>query len=302
MCYTGLPQPVLQLRSNLVSPGCPGICFSDVAVDDAGQLTIGQGLQLQQAEFLARITDKDPTQLSNEQERGVRILFECQDSCEQLPPATLQWAVSIKDSMAIARLQPGTLLRVLAKPDMRFSDEGDPEIVHSQVAFHCLASVEDIEPFRHRRQSQLPSDKAMSAPKRLVDDLLAMTPLSKVASWAPVGRPRALTSSGRRAARRFRPQSAQRLAAVSPAPCKQAQPPCACASVIMSLPSQAAIRHHRECATALCLGRHALPANIAMLAIARPTRGCSIAKHQCRSLEHHALPAGAAAAHVCGGS
>lgn len=60
LCYTGLPQPVLQLRSNLVSPGCHGICFSDVAVDDAGQLTIGQGLQLQQAEFLARITDKDP--------------------------------------------------------------------------------------------------------------------------------------------------------------------------------------------------------------------------------------------------
>ena len=182
LTYSGSAKPLLCLRAAASLPGCPCIYLSDATLDDAGQITAGEDLPVQYAELLLRITTKDPVQECNEAERGVRIIFECADATQPDIRADLTWVVSVRDSLAIARQRPDTLLRVVAKPHVLFDTDGEPSLRHWQVIFQFPAADADIEPFARRRAWQLSLDSQPSLKiKRLQEDAMAMTPLTKVA-------------------------------------------------------------------------------------------------------------------------
>ena len=65
------------------------------------------------------------------------------------------WVLSIKESLPVARLRPGTLLRVIARPHVHFDDDGSACILHWQVLFHFPSSQEDAQAFAKRRLWQL---------------------------------------------------------------------------------------------------------------------------------------------------
>ena len=182
LTYSGSAKPLLCLRAAASLPGCPCIYLSDANLDDAGQITAGEDLPVQYAELLLRVTAKDPVQECNEAERGVRIIFECADATQPDIRADLMWVVSVRDSLAIARQRPDTLLRVVAKPHVLFDTDGEPSLRHWQVIFQFPAADGDIEPFARRRAWQLSLDSQPSLEiKRLQEDAMAMTPLTKVA-------------------------------------------------------------------------------------------------------------------------
>ena len=112
-------------------------------MDDAGQLEAPGNLQLQYAEMLVRVTDAEPSQATNELERGVRISFLCRCASDESAQAQCMWVLSVKDSLPAARLRPGTLLRVFAKPHVYFDDAGDAAILHWQVVFHFPSREEE---------------------------------------------------------------------------------------------------------------------------------------------------------------
>ena len=162
LTYSGSAKPLLCLRAAASLPGCPCIYLSDANLDDAGQITAGEGLPVQYAELLLRVTAKDPVQECNEAERGVRIIFECADATQPDIRADLMWVVSVRDSLAIARQRPDTLLRVVAKPHVLFDTDGEPSLRHWQVIFQFPAADGDIEPFARRRAWQLSLDSQPS--------------------------------------------------------------------------------------------------------------------------------------------
>ena len=112
----------------------------------------------------------------------MRIIFECADATQPDISADLMWVVSVRDSLAIARQRPDTLLRVVAKPHVLFDTDGEPSLRHWQVIFQFPAADGDFEPFARRRAWQLSLGSQPSLEiKRLQEDAMAMTPLTKVA-------------------------------------------------------------------------------------------------------------------------
>ena len=88
--------------------------------------------------------------------------------------------VSVRDSLAIARQRPDTLLRVVAKPHVLFDTDGEPSLRHWQVIFQFPAADGDIEPFARHRGSFPWTPQPSLEIKRLQEDAMAMTPLTKV--------------------------------------------------------------------------------------------------------------------------
>ena len=71
---------------------------------------------------------------------------------------------------------------MVAKPHVLFDTDGEPSLRHWQVIFQFPAADGDIEPFARRRAWQLSLDSQPSLEiKRLQEDAMAMTPLTKVA-------------------------------------------------------------------------------------------------------------------------
>ena len=184
LTYSGSAKPLLCLRTAASLPGCPCICLSDANLDDAGQITAGQDLPVQRRLKILR--------RSAMIKRGVRIIFECADATQPDIRADLMLVVSVRDSLAIARQRPGMLLRVVAKPHVLFGTDGEPSLRHWQVILQFPAVDGDIELLAVGRGS-FPWTPSLEF-KRLQEDAMAMTPLTKVARVKE-----ALTSPGFRA-------------------------------------------------------------------------------------------------------
>ena len=88
--------------------------------------------------------------------------------------------VSVRNSLAIARQQPGTLLWAVAKFHVLFGTDGEPSLRHCQVIFQFPAVDGDIEPFARRRAWQVSLGSQPSLELKRQEDAVAMTPLTKV--------------------------------------------------------------------------------------------------------------------------
>ena len=66
------------------------------------------------------------------------------------PQKLISWVLSIQDSLPVARLQRGTLLRVIVKPQATFDESGNAHIQRWQVVFHVEADEAHLQPCLER--------------------------------------------------------------------------------------------------------------------------------------------------------
>ena len=121
--FVGTAKPLLQLSADFCTPGVPLVKLSDVAVDAAGQVSAEAYKNVDRLQIVARVLLGDPTHDANDDEKGVRVIFEVADALDEAAArAKLQWAVSLQQSMPVMRLREDTLLCMIAKPMVDFDE------------------------------------------------------------------------------------------------------------------------------------------------------------------------------------
>ena len=149
------------------------MCFrAIVSVDAAEQVMTEQGQQIEMAELIVQLKG-NPQSLTNDNEKGVRIIFKCVDLGDPNAVETsVVWVLSMSNMLTVARLPHDKVLRIIAQPRVQ-----DESIMQWQAIVWTDFEHTDIDAWRHRKQWQAlkpPDEKA-----KRVSEIVFATPKTK---------------------------------------------------------------------------------------------------------------------------
>lgn len=172
--FTGRDKNLFSLQSDNshVRPGIPYVFSSQVSVDAAEQVMTEQGQQIEMAELIVQLKG-NPQSLTNDNEKGVRIIFKCVDLGDPNAVETsVVWVLSMSNMLTVARLPHDKVLRIIAQPRVQ-----DESIMQWQAIVWTDFEHTDIDAWRHRKQWQAlkpPDEKA-----KRVSEIVFATPKTK---------------------------------------------------------------------------------------------------------------------------
>ena len=172
--FTGREKTLFALQSDHthVWPGIPYVFSSEVSVDAAEQVMNGQGQLIEMAELIVQLKG-NPENCSNDNEKGIRIIFKCVDLGDPNVVATsVVWVLSMSKMLTAGRLPHDKVLRIKAQPRVQ-----DGTIKQWQVIVWTDFAEADIDAWRSRKiwQALKPRDEKA---KRVAEIAIA-TPKSK---------------------------------------------------------------------------------------------------------------------------
>ena len=162
----------LQSDHSHVRPGIPYVFSSDVSVDAAEQVMTKTGQQIEMAELIIQLKG-NPQSLTNDNEKGVRIIFKCVDLGDPNAVETSAlWVLSLSNMLPVARLPHNKVLRVIAQPRVQ-----DESLIQWQVIVSSDFDETDIDVWRRRKQWQ--GLKPRDEKAKRVSEIALATPKSK---------------------------------------------------------------------------------------------------------------------------
>ena len=179
MQWRGLSRPILSCLTDSVGPGVPLAMSEDLKVDEAGQVFLDNQM-VTSVEMLVRITEDDPKQEDNEEEKGVRICFQADDLLSGSPKQVrLVWLVPVSESLRIGRLRPGTCFLAHVMPRLNLSGV-DPCIDSFQVLHASDFDANKASNLQARREWQQSTDMTQASKRK--DEYCNQSPPSRLKS------------------------------------------------------------------------------------------------------------------------
>ena len=172
--FTGSEKMLFALQSDHshVRPGIPYVFSSEVSVDAAEQVMTKTGQQIEMAELIIQLKG-NPQSLTNDNEKGVRIIFKCVDLGDPNAVETSAlWVLSLSNMLPVARLPHNKVLRVIAQPRVQ-----DESLIQWQVIVSSDFDETDIDVWRRRKQWQ--GLKPRDEKAKRVSEIALATPKSK---------------------------------------------------------------------------------------------------------------------------
>ena len=172
--FTGSEKMLFALQSDHshVRPGIPYVFSSDVSVDAAEQVMTKTGQQIEMAELIIQLKGNLQS-LTNDNEKGVRIIFKCVDLGDPNAVETSAlWVLSLSNMLPVARLPRNKVLRVIAQPRVQ-----DESLIQWQVIVSSDFDETDIDVWRRRKQWQ--GLKPRDEKAKRVSEIALATPKSK---------------------------------------------------------------------------------------------------------------------------
>ena len=179
MEWRGLSRPILSCLTDSVGPGVPLARAEDLKVDEAGQVFFDTQM-ITSVEMLVRLTQDDPKQEDNEEEKGVRICFQADDLLAGSPSQVrLVWLVPVSESLRIGRLPPGTYFLAHVMPRLNLS--GDDTCIDSFQVLHASEfDAKNSSNLQARREWQQSTDMTQASKRK--DEYCNQSPPSRLKS------------------------------------------------------------------------------------------------------------------------
>ena len=147
---------------------------TDTHMDAADQVLDKHDRVIELAEMMIRCSDETPQEHANDREKGVRITIVGEDPvAESGHKVTLMWVGTLKEVMPVIRMQPQTLLRVIAQPHVK-----GESVAYWQVVFYANADPADLDAWCKRKAWQESSFED-EGNKRRAAEMSLQTPLTK---------------------------------------------------------------------------------------------------------------------------
>ena len=173
--FVGTPRPLFAMQAENLRPGIIPVHVRDTHVDAAEQVLDKHDRVIELAEMMIRCSDETPQEHANDHEKGVRITIVGEDPvAESGHKVTLMWVGTLKEVMPVIRMQPQTLLRVIAQPHVK-----GESVAHWQVVFYANADPTDLDSWCKRKAWQ-ESSFEHEGNKRKAAEMSLHTPLTKV--------------------------------------------------------------------------------------------------------------------------
>ena len=172
--FVGTPRPLFAMQAENFRPGIIPVHVTDTHVDAAEQVLDKHDRVIKLAEMMIRCSDETPQEHANDHEKGVRITIVGEDPvAESGHKVTLMWAGTLKEVMPVIRMQPQTLLRVIAQPHVK-----GESVAYWQVVFYANADPADLDAWCKRKTWQESSFED-EGNKRRAAEMSLQTPLTK---------------------------------------------------------------------------------------------------------------------------
>ena len=173
--FVGTPRPLFAMQAENFRPGIIPVHVTDTHVDAAEQVLDKHDRVIELAEMMIRCSDETPQEHANDHEKGVRITIVGEDPvAESGHKVTLMWVGTLKEVMPVIRMQPQTLLRVIAQPHVKGAS-----VAYWQVVFYANADPKDLDAWCKCKAWQ-ESRFEDEGNKRRAAEMSLQTPLTKV--------------------------------------------------------------------------------------------------------------------------
>jgi hypothetical protein len=148
--FVGTPKPLFAVQAESSRPGIIPVHVTDIHVDAAEQVLDKHDRVIELAEMMIRCSNETLQEHANDHEKGVRITIVGEDPvAESGGKVTLLWVGTLKEVMPVIRMQPQTLLRVIARPHVKGDD-----VAYWQVVFFANADPGDLDAWCRRKAWQ----------------------------------------------------------------------------------------------------------------------------------------------------